>query len=115
MALPQIKGGKLKGLGVTGRERSSLAPELAPIADTLPGFETILWWGLVAPAGTPREIIDKLYQAAAKYMAKPETQAALGKLGIDPAPLGPDAFAAYIKTEIVKWAHDAQEAGLKPE
>jgi tripartite-type tricarboxylate transporter receptor subunit TctC len=115
VALPQIKGGKLKGLGVTGRERSSLAPELAPIADTLPGFETILWWGLVAPAGTPREIVDKLYQAAATYMAKPETLAALGKLGIDPAPLGPDDFAAYIKTEIVKWAHDAQEAGLKPE
>jgi tripartite-type tricarboxylate transporter receptor subunit TctC len=115
VALPQIKGGKLKGLGVTSQQRSSLAPELAPIADTLPGFETILWWGLVAPAGTPREIIDKLYQASAKYMAKPETQAALGKLGIDPAPLGPDEFTAYIKTEIVKWAHDAQEAGLKPE
>jgi tripartite-type tricarboxylate transporter receptor subunit TctC len=115
VALPQIKGGKLKGIGVTSLQRSSLAPDLAPIADTLPGFETILWWGLVAPAGTPREIVDTLYQAAAKFMAKPETASALAKLGIEGRALGPDDFAAYIKTEIVKWAHDAQQAGLKPE
>ena len=115
VALPQIKGHKLKGLGVTSRERSSLAPDLPSIADTLPGFETILWWGLVAPAGTPPEVIAKLADVSGKFMAKPEALASLAKLSVDPAPLGPDAFAAFIKTEIVKWAHDAQEAGLKPE
>jgi tripartite-type tricarboxylate transporter receptor subunit TctC len=115
VALAQTKGGKLKGLGVTSLQRSALAPDLPPIADTLPGFETILWWGVVAPAGTPRDIVDKIYQASAKYIAKPESVAALGKLGLDPAPLGPDAFAAFIKAEIAKWARDALEAGLKPE
>ena len=115
VALPQIKGGKLKGLGVTSRERSSLAPDLPPIAETLPGFETILWWGLVAPAGTPPEIVAKLADVSGKFMAKPEALASLARLNVDPAPLGPDDFSAYIKTEIVKWAHDAQEAGLKPE
>lgn len=115
VALPQIKGNKLKGLGVTSRERSSLAPDLPPIADTLPGFETILWWGLVAPAGTPPEVVAKLADVSGKFMAKPEALASLAKLSVDPAPLGPDAFAAFIRTEIAKWAHDAQEAGLKPE
>jgi len=115
VALAQIKGGKLKGLGVTSQQRSPLAPDLPPIGDTLPGFETILWWGLVAPARTPQPIVDQLYQASAKFMAKPEAAAQFAKLGVDPAPLGPDAFAAYIKTEIAKWARDAQEAGLKPE
>ncbi|HUA56615.1 MAG TPA: tripartite tricarboxylate transporter substrate-binding protein [Candidatus Sulfotelmatobacter sp.] len=115
VGLAQIKGGKLKGLGVTSQQRSPLAPDLPPIGDTLPGFEIILWWGLVAPAGTPRPIIDQLYQASATFMAKPETAAQFAKLGVDPAPLGPDAFAAYIKAEIAKWARDAQEAGLKPE
>jgi tripartite-type tricarboxylate transporter receptor subunit TctC len=115
VGLAQIKGGKLKGLGVTSQQRSPLAPDLPPIGDTLPGFETILWWGLVAPAGTPQPIVDQLYQASAKFMAKPETAAQLAKLGVDPPPLGPDAFAAYIKAEIAKWARDAQEAGLRPE
>ena len=115
VSLPQIRGGKLKGLGITAQQRSPLAPDLPPIADTLPGFETILWWGLVAPAGTPRPIVDALYQASAKFMAKPETNARLVQMSLDAAPMDPDAFAAYIKAEIAKWARDAQEAGLKPE
>jgi tripartite-type tricarboxylate transporter receptor subunit TctC len=115
VALAQIKGGKLKGLGVTSHERSGLAPDLPPIADTLPGFETILWWGLVAPAGTPQDIVDKVYQPSAKFMAKPTTLATLAKLGVDAAPLNPTEFSSYIKSEITKWAHDAKEAGLKPE
>ena len=115
VALPQIRGGKLKGLGITAQQRSSLAPDLPPIAETLPGFETILWWGLVAPAGTPRQIVDTLHQAAAKFMAKPETKEQLTKMSLDAGPLGPDEFTAFIKTEITKWARDAQDAGLKPE
>jgi tripartite-type tricarboxylate transporter receptor subunit TctC len=115
VSLPQIRGGKLKGLGITAKQRSPLAPDLAPIADTLPGFETILWWGLVAPANTPRPIVDALSQAAAKFMAKPETGAQLAKMSLDAAPLGPDDFAAYITAEIAKWKRDAEEAGLKPE
>ncbi len=115
VALPQIRGGKLKGLGITAQQRSPLAPDLAPIADALPGFETILWWGLVAPAGTPKPIIDTLAQASAKFMAKAETKEQLAKMSLDAAMLGPEEFDAYIKTEIAKWARDAEEAGLKPE
>ena len=115
VALAQTNAGKLKGLGMTALQRSPLAPDLPPIAETLPGFETILWWGLVAPAGTPHEIVDALYQASAKFMAKPEARAQLAKMSLDAAPLGPNDFAAYIKIEIAKWARDAEEAGLKPE
>lgn len=115
VALAQINGKTLKGLGMTGLERSSMAPDMPPIAESLPGFETILWWGLVGPAGMPPEVVDTLHKASAKYMAKPETKVALNKLGLDPGPMGPPEFTAYIKSEIVKWAKNAQEAGLKPE
>jgi tripartite-type tricarboxylate transporter receptor subunit TctC len=115
VALAQINGKTLKGLGMTGLQRSAMAPDMPPIADTLPGFETILWWGLVGPAGMPPEVVDTLHKASAKYIDKPETKAALNKLGLDAGPMGPPEFAAYIKTEIVKWAKNAEEAGLKPE
>ncbi len=115
VALAQINGKTLKGLGMTGLKRSSLAPDMPPIAETLPGFETILWWGLVGPAGMPAEVTDALHKASAKFIEKPEAKATLVKLGLDAGPMGPPEFAAYIQTEIVKWAKDAKEAGLKPE
>jgi tripartite-type tricarboxylate transporter receptor subunit TctC len=79
------------------------------------GFESVAWQGLFAPAGTPKPIVDTIHQAAAKFMAKPETKEQLVKMSLDAAPLAPEEFSAYIKAEIAKWARDAQEAGLKPE
>ncbi len=115
VALAQMKGGKLKGLGVTSSTRTPLAPEIPAISETLPGFETVLWFGLVAPAGTAREIVIKLYNAALQGLSKPEVKARFDGLGLTIAPLSPDEFSRYIKSEISKWTKEAKEAGIQPE
>ena len=115
VALGQIKGGRLKGLGVTALTRTPLAPGLAAFAEDVPGFDVALWYGLVAPAGTPREIVDKLYDTMAKALNKPEIKGRLGATGLEVSTIGPEPFAQFIKAEIAKWARDAREAGMQPE
>jgi tripartite-type tricarboxylate transporter receptor subunit TctC len=115
VALAQIKGGKLKGLGVTALARTPLAPDLPAFAEDVPGFDVSLWYGLVAPAGTPREILHKVYDAMAKGMNTPEMKARLGATGLEVSTIGPDAFGEFIIAEIAKWARNAKEAGIEPE
>jgi tripartite-type tricarboxylate transporter receptor subunit TctC len=115
VALAQIKGGKLKGLGVTALARTPLAPDLPAFAEDVPGFDVSLWYGLVAPAGTPREILNKVYDAMAKGMNTPEMKTRLGATGLEVSTIGPDAFGEFIKAEIGKWARNAKEAGIEPE
>jgi tripartite-type tricarboxylate transporter receptor subunit TctC len=115
VALAQIKGGKLKGLGVTSLTRTPLAPGIPAISEALPGFETVLWFGLVAPAGTPREVVIKLYSAGLEGLAKPEVKARFDSLGLTIAPLSPEEFSRYITSEISKWTREAKEAGIQPE
>ncbi len=115
VSLAQIKGGKVKGLGVTALARTPLAPGLPAFAEDVPGFDVSLWYGLVAPAGTPREILNKVYDAMAKGMNTAEIKARLGATGLEVSTIGPDAFGEFIKAEIAKWARDAKEAGLEPE
>ncbi len=115
VGLAQVKGGKLKGLGVTSAQRTPLAPEIPAIADAIPGYEVVLWYGLVAPAGAPREALDKLYEVARAGMDKPEFKTRFSAFGVDPAPLGPEAFGQYIRTETDKWSRDIKQAGIEPE
>jgi tripartite-type tricarboxylate transporter receptor subunit TctC len=115
VALGQIKGGKVKGLGVTSSTRTPLAPDIPAIAEALPGFETILWFGVVAPAGTPRDIVNKLYAVLAQTMAKPEVRARFEALGLDAATMNPEQFADYTRDEIVKWSKEARDAGIQAE
>ncbi|MBI3939018.1 MAG: tripartite tricarboxylate transporter substrate binding protein [Betaproteobacteria bacterium] len=114
-ALPQIQGGKLKGLGVTSLKRSPFAPDLPALAEVFPGFELIVWHGLVAPAGTPRDIVQRLYDTTSKILSKAETKAQLAKLKLSVEPLNPDEFSDYIKREIVQWSKDIKEAGIEPQ
>src|SRR5437868_992545 len=72
VSMPQIRGGKMKGLGVTSPQRTPLAPELPAIAETFPGFETRIWYGLVAPANTPKAVVAKVYDVVTASLAKPE-------------------------------------------
>src|SRR5947207_537577 len=95
VSMPQIHGGKMKGLGVTSAKRTPLAPELPAIAETFPGFETRIWYGLVAPANTPKAVVTKLHDVVSAGLAKPQVKAKLGGLGLEPAPLPPDEFAAF--------------------
>ena len=75
----------------------------------------VLWYGLVAPAGTPREALNRIYESAAAAMAKPEFKTRFTAFGVDPAPLGPAEFGDYIRHETEKWTRDIKQAGIEPE
>jgi len=113
--MPQIQGGKMKGLAVTSPRRTPLAPDLPAIAETFPGFETRIWYGLVAPANTPKPVVAQLYEVVAASLDKPEVKGRLAGLGLEPAPMPPGEFAAFIKQEIAKWTREIREAGIQPE
>ena len=114
-ALGQLKGGKLKGLGVTSEKRSSAAPDIPAIAETLHGYELIAWFGLMAPAGTPKDIVTKLHDVAVKGIAKAEIKERFAGIGTDVAPMNPEQLAKFIQGEIAKWARLTREAGIQPE
>src|ERR1041384_1887149 len=104
VSMPQIHGGKMKGLGVTSPQRSPLAPELPAIAETFPGYETRIWYGLVAPANTPKAVVAKGHDVVTASLAKPDVKARLAGLGLQPAPMPPPEVAAFIRQEIPKGA-----------
>jgi tripartite-type tricarboxylate transporter receptor subunit TctC len=102
-AFPHIKAGKLRALGVTGTKRIASAPELPTIAETVPGYEVLSWYGLHAPKGTPPAIISRLHREMAAMTRKPEIAERLVALGIEPEGNTPQEFLAQIKTEIASW------------
>jgi tripartite-type tricarboxylate transporter receptor subunit TctC len=114
-AAAQVKGGQLSALGVTLAKRTDLAPDVPAIAETLPGYELIAWFGLVAPAGTPEDIVGKLYDATVSALAKPDVRRGLATTGTDIATLDPSQFAGFIQSEIAKWAVLVKLAGMHAE
>ena len=114
-ALAQQKGGKLRGLAVTSEKRSPLAPEVPAIAEELRGYQLIAWFALMAPAGTPKEVVSSLHGATARALAKPDVSAKFAALGTDIAPMDPVQLEAFIKSEIAMWAKMAKEAGIQPQ
>jgi tripartite-type tricarboxylate transporter receptor subunit TctC len=114
-ALAQIKGGKLRGIAVTSRKRSALAPDVPAIAEELAGYELIAWFALVAPAGTPAPVVARLHEVTAKSLAKPEVAARFANLGTDVAPMNPEQLGSFVRSEIDKWAKMAKAAGIQPE
>jgi len=113
--LPQIKGGRLIGLGVTTTERFALVPELPGMKEAgLPAYKIDFWYGFFVPAGTPPEIVKKLFDATQLALQKPEVKAALAREGTDvSASASPADFAAFIKEENRFWAKLAKESGAK--
>ena len=85
------------------------------LAEELPGFEFRPWYGLVAPAGTPRAVVNRLYEAARKEMARPEVAARFTSLGLETSLLGPEEFDAFMKGELAKWTARIKQAGIPPE
>jgi len=113
-ALPHVKAGKLVGLGITSPGRSAVAPELPTFAEAgLGGYALENWYGAVAPAGTPREIIIKLNAEIVKALQMPDVKERLTSQGFETRTSTPDEFAAYIKSEIVKWAAIVKASGAK--
>ncbi len=110
-----IKAGLVRPIAVTTLERFSLLPDLPTVAETLPGFDATTWHGLVAPAGTPPDVIATLNRATVAALADRETKKRLTDLGVEVASTSPQDFAAYIKREIPKWTAVIKAAGLKLE
>jgi tripartite-type tricarboxylate transporter receptor subunit TctC len=114
-ALAQAKGGKLRGLAVTSGKRTALAPELPAIAEELPGYEIIAWFGLVAPARLPEPIVQRLHDANMKGLAKPDVKDKFASIGADIAPQDPAQFRKFIEAEVAHWAKLVKLAGIQPE
>jgi len=114
-ALPHIKGGKLRGLGVTSGKRATGLPDIPAIAETLPGYEAIQWYGILAPAGTTRDIVGKLQAEIARILVLPEVKDRLAADGADAVGSRPDEFAAYIRAELAKWGKVVKTGGIKLE
>jgi tripartite-type tricarboxylate transporter receptor subunit TctC len=114
VVLGNVKAGTLRGLAVTTAKRTSFAPEIPTIAETLPGFEAATWFALVAPAGTPRDIVQKLNTEIQRVAILPETQQRFADLGMTSEGSTPEALDATIKSEIAKWAKVIKDADIKP-
>ena len=111
-----IKEGKLKALGVSAAKRVVFLPDVPPLAEQgLSGFESVGWFGIVAPAGTPPDVISKLNAAFVKALSDPAAIEKIRVLGAEPAPNSPDAFAQFIQSESAKWGKLIAEAGIKGE
>jgi tripartite-type tricarboxylate transporter receptor subunit TctC len=115
-ALPFVKSGKLKALAQTGSKRVAALPELPTVAESgLPGYEVAGWFGLFAPAGTPRPIVNRLSAEISQILALADVKERYASLGAEPGPSDPDQFAAFLKAEIVKWAKVIRDSGAKAE
>ena len=115
-ALPHVKSGKMRALGVTSPKRVAVVPDVPTIAESaLPGFETSQWFGILAPARTPRPIVDRLYQALQRGSNSPDVKERLMAQGVEVVNQKPEQFAAVIKRELVQWAKVIKAAGIKPQ
>jgi tripartite-type tricarboxylate transporter receptor subunit TctC len=114
--MPHIKAGRLRAVGVTGAQRSPAVPDVPTVAESvMPGYEATAWYGLLAPAGTPRAITSRLHSEYAKALALPDVKQRLENLGFEIVGSPPEVFSAYIKTEIVKWAKVFKAWGARAE
>ncbi len=114
-ALPQVLSGKLHALGVLGRRRFDLLPDVPTVAETLPGYEASAWAGIGVPRGTPPEIIDRLNREINEGLAQPDIKARLADVGTVPLKLSPADFKGYIAAEFEKWDKIVKVAGIRSE
>jgi tripartite-type tricarboxylate transporter receptor subunit TctC len=111
-----IEGNQVRALATTGLVRSTVMPNLPTVAEAgVPGYDATIWLGVMAPKGTPREIVDRLNAEIVKIIDKPAIKEAWAKQGAVPITMTPDAFGAFLKGDIEKWAKVIDKAGLKPQ
>jgi tripartite-type tricarboxylate transporter receptor subunit TctC len=113
--IQHAQNGKLKILGVASTERLALHPEIPVIGETVPGFHAAGWFGLVAPAGTPKEIIDRLNREIGEIIKTPDTRASMIESGLEPKVMSPIAFGKMMGTDYVKYAKIFADEGIKPD
>ena len=112
-ASANIKAGKLKALAVTTTHRSAVLPDVPAVAETLKGFEIDTWWGLVAPAGTPKDVVSKLNQAFVTALNSPEAKTRFAALMAEPVASTPEQFAAFMKNELAKYEKVVKASSAK--
>jgi tripartite-type tricarboxylate transporter receptor subunit TctC len=120
VSLPSVtqhmQSGRLRALGVTSAKRTSFMPEMPTVAESgLPGYEATLWWGIFAPAKTPKPVVDRLNAEIHKSMAAPDMKKVFVDFGAEPAPTTPEAFTTMVRNEIGKWSKVVKDAAIRPE
>jgi len=113
IAIPQVKAGKLRALGVTSAKTSAALPDVPSLSRALPGYDLSSWQGVFAPAGTPKEITERLHREVMRILAMPETKEKLANLGADAGTLNRDEFGNFIKAEIAKFGDVVKKSGMK--
>jgi len=117
VAMPQVRAGRLRALGVTSAKRATGAPEIPTIAESgVPGYEGVQWYGLLAPAGTPRDIVVRLHAVTVKALQEPDIRKRFSDDGAETTPSPtPEAFGEIIRNDLAKWARVVKQAGIQPE
>jgi tripartite-type tricarboxylate transporter receptor subunit TctC len=115
VTMPHIKAGRLKVLAVTDSQRSAALPDTPTMGEALPGYEFNNWYGLMAPAGTPRPVIDQLNAEVHRILALPDVKERFTGLGADPLPSTPERFGAVMRADADKWGKVIREAGVRAE
>jgi tripartite-type tricarboxylate transporter receptor subunit TctC len=113
--LPQIRSGRIRAIGITSLKASPIAPDLEPMATAVPGYEFELWWGLLAPAGTPPAIVEKLNTEVNRIVSSPAIKDAFLKEGAEASPMTAAQFAAVIAADIPRWKQIARQQGITAE
>jgi len=112
-AVPHVKSGRLRALAVTTRSRTPSMPDLPTVAESLPGYETVAWFGVLAPAGTPKDVINRLSAEIAKIARSPDMRERLEGMGAEPVGSTPEEFGAVMARDIAKWTALAKSVGIK--
>ena len=111
--LPQVQGGRVRALGVSSARRSAAAQDIPAIAESIPGFDMTVWFGFLAPKGTPTEVITRLNAEMIRALKDPAFQAQLASMGVTPMPSSPDEFATFLRNETMRWAKVVKDSGAK--
>jgi tripartite-type tricarboxylate transporter receptor subunit TctC len=115
-AVPLVKTGKLRGLAVSARHRSPMAPNIATVAEAgLPDYEATTWYCLVVPVGAPREIVARLNAEAVRALQGTEVKSRFGATDLTPAPSTPEELGTFLRSEVVKWGKVVKASGMRPE
>jgi tripartite-type tricarboxylate transporter receptor subunit TctC len=113
---PNVRAGKLKALGTSGKARSSVLPDVPTVSEAgVPGYDAVIWLGIMAPAGTPKPIVDRLNAEITKAANAPEMKEAWGKQGAMAMAMSPDEFARFMREDIDKWEKIVRISGAKPD
>jgi tripartite-type tricarboxylate transporter receptor subunit TctC len=114
-AMPLVRGGQLRGLATTGPRRAGIAQDIPTMSEAgLEGFNIVAWVGLVAPAGTPRDIVLKIYEEVARTIREENFRKRIVEMGIDPIAMPPDEFSDFLRKELPRWKVIVEEAGIQP-